>query len=106
MGEQLEAILSELRAGYDRLYGDRLARIILFGSQARGDAKPGSDVDVMVILRGAVDANQEGKRTDDFIAAVCLKHDALVTPVYISEKRYREEVSPLMLNVRREGVPI
>jgi predicted nucleotidyltransferase len=106
MGEQLEAILSELRAGYDRLYGDRLARMILFGSQARGDARPGSDVDVMVILRGAVDANQEGKRTDDFIASVCLKHDALVTPVYISEKRYREEDSPLMLNVRREGVAI
>ena len=36
--EQLKNILAELRQRFEELYGDRLAEIILSGSQARGDA--------------------------------------------------------------------
>ncbi len=43
-------ILSKLKAGLEDLYGDRLAGVILFGSQARGDATENSDIEVMVVL--------------------------------------------------------
>jgi len=32
-------------------HGDRVRRIILFGSRARGDARPDSDYDLLVVLR-------------------------------------------------------
>jgi predicted nucleotidyltransferase len=34
-----------------RRHGDRVRRIILFGSRARGDARPDSDYDLLVVLR-------------------------------------------------------
>jgi uncharacterized protein len=90
----------------ETLYGDRLLRLVLFGSQARGDAEPDSDIDVLAVLRGAVNPSEEGRRTDSLLAALCLRHEIVVTPIFVSEERYREEMSPLLLNAKREGVPV
>src|SRR5207247_1562686 len=43
-------LLRRLRSELERLYGDRLERVRLYGSRARGDARPDSDWDVAVIL--------------------------------------------------------
>ena len=46
-----DPIIALVRDGVRRLYGDRAERIVLFGSRARGDARPDSDYDVIVFLR-------------------------------------------------------
>jgi Xaa-Pro aminopeptidase len=47
-----DPILKRFRAALDRLYGDRLERVVLFGSRARGDHKKDSDYDIAVFIRG------------------------------------------------------
>ena len=59
MNAQLKTILTELGDNFRTLYGDRLVRLVLFGSHARGDAVPGSDIDVLVVLRGPVEPGVE-----------------------------------------------
>ena len=54
MPKTLETLLAELRHRLSGLYGDRLAGLFLYGSQARGDAVTGSDIDVLVVLKGPV----------------------------------------------------
>jgi predicted nucleotidyltransferase len=54
MNEKLQTILTELRRRFEALYGERLVRMVLFGSQAREDAELGSDIDVLVVLKGPV----------------------------------------------------
>ena len=44
-------LLTRYRAALDNLYGDRIERVVLFGSRARGDAHMDSDYDVAVFLR-------------------------------------------------------
>ncbi|MDQ3605141.1 MAG: nucleotidyltransferase domain-containing protein [Gemmatimonadota bacterium] len=39
--------------------GDRLVRIILFGSRARGNARDSSDYDLLVVLREPIDCAEE-----------------------------------------------
>ena len=102
----LQPILAELHRGLEAIYGDRLIRLVLFGSQARGDAKPDSDIDVLVVLQGPVDSGEEISRCSEFKAALCLTHGIVISSVYVSEDQYRNEQSPLLLNVRREGVPV
>jgi predicted nucleotidyltransferase len=50
------------RAALDILYGDRIERVVLFGSRARGDAREDSDYDVAVFLKGLADRWQEVDR--------------------------------------------
>ena len=80
--------------------------MVRFGSQSRGDADPDSDIDVLVVLKGAVAPCEEIARTLDDVAEVSLTHDAVLACVFISEDRYERAQSPLMLNVRREGVAV
>src|SRR3984957_5093512 len=47
--------LSRFRQALHEMYGNRLARAVLFGSRARGDARPDSDYDVAVFLKSPPD---------------------------------------------------
>ena len=54
-----DPILKRFRAALDALYGDRIERVVLFGSRARGDTREDSDYDVAVFLKGLADRWQE-----------------------------------------------
>jgi predicted nucleotidyltransferase len=104
MDDKLTVIITELRWQFEVLYGERLVRMILFGSQARGDAEPESDIDVLVVLQGPVDPGEEIARTGEVTALLSLKHDVVISRVFISAEQFSGEQSPLLLNVRREGI--
>jgi uncharacterized protein len=104
MTETIQRVITEARALLEREYGDRLAEVILYGSQARGDAVEGSDVDLLVVLRGEVSAGDETSRMSWPLASLSLRHDTVVSCVFISQSRYQTERSPFLINVRREGV--
>src|SRR4051794_34501184 len=46
-----DPILKRFRTALDEIYGDRLERVVLFGSKARGDAGEDSDYDIAVFLK-------------------------------------------------------
>jgi uncharacterized protein len=46
--QKTDPILVRFRSALEALYGDRIERVVLFGSRARGDAHPESDYDVAV----------------------------------------------------------
>jgi predicted nucleotidyltransferase len=104
--EKLNHILAELRSQLEELYGARLIHLVLYGSQARGDAMSGSDVDVLVVLAGPVDPATEIERVTPITAVLSLEYDIVISCVYISEERYIQENRPLLLNVRREGIAV
>lgn len=102
----IASALEEYRLGLEILYRDRLCRVILFGSRARGDAGRCSDLDVALVLRGNVDVGEEIVRTSRLRQQICLKHELLISSIYISERDWREKRSPLLANIRREGIDL
>lgn len=104
MTPQLQNILKELRQRLEELYGERLEKLVLFGSQARGDAEPDSDIDVLVVLKGEVNLGKEVERTSDLRVKMSLEDDIIVNPVFISSERYKRGKTLLMKNILTEGV--
>jgi len=94
---QLQTILGKLRHRLSAIYGDRMDDIILFGSQARGDALPDSDIDIMVVLHGDEDPAIDQPQADDAVYDLCLDYDTVIIPIYISSKHYQTMNSPLMI---------
>lgn len=96
-------ILTLLREYLQQEYQERLERIILFGSQARGDATSASDIDVLIVLKDPVNASTELNRTSQFIAQLCLDHNILISRLFLPLSRFDTENSPLLRNIRQEG---
>jgi len=106
MNDSLKPILAELKQRLTELYGERLSQLILFGSQARGDATEDSDVDVLVVLEGEVDLATEVKRTSDLRLEYSLEKGLLISPTFISVSRYRENNLPLMIEIQSDAVTL
>ena len=54
-------MLTRFRKVLDEMYGSRLDRVVLYGSRARGDARPDSDDDVAVFLHDMDDRDETGQ---------------------------------------------
>ncbi len=103
---QLKRILQTLRQGLDRALGPELAQVVLYGSQARGEARPDSDVDVLVVVKGNVNYPELMERTSEIVASVSLQYDVVVSRVFASQAQYENAQLPFYVNVRREGIAI
>src|SRR5256885_2991472 len=106
MDDKLSAIIVELRRQFELLYGERLVRMVLFGSQARGDAEPGSDIDILVVLKGPVSPCKEIARTSEIVADLSLRFNEVISCVFMDEERFTHRNGPLLRNIRREGIAI
>ena len=86
-------------------YGNRLERVVLFGSRARGDARPESDYDIAVFLRGMVDRFQELDRLARLSTDLIDETGHVVNAMAYRAGAYNER-TPLMREIRLEGVDL
>ncbi len=100
----LALILAQLRQLIEQSYGDQFKQLILFGSQARNEALSDSDIDVMVVLEGIENTSAAYDRMSQFVADLCLEYDVLISCVVIPDDVFQTRETPLLLNVRREGI--
>jgi predicted nucleotidyltransferase len=98
--------VEELRQSLARLYGERYAGLYLYGSYARGDFREESDVDLLLLLKGAVNSMAELNRLSEMLSDLCLRHDVLIAVYPVPEEWLTVRKSPLFENVRREGVAL
>lgn len=99
-------VLRQLQRDLQHELGDQLEDILLFGSRARGEGRPDSDVDVLILLKGEFDYGELIRRTSSLVAALSLEHNIVISRAFATKARYETEQSPFYINVRREAVPI
>lgn len=106
MSTQVEQAVRDFVGQLRALYGDRLRRILLYGSWARNEATEDSDIDLAVVLGGEVQPSREIDRMIDLITDVNLEYGVLLSVYPVSEDNYLHTNSPLLINLRREGVAL
>ncbi len=99
-----DAILKRFRAAVTEIYGERLARVVLFGSRARGDAEPDSDYDVAVFLRDMPDRFAEMNRLADLSTALLDETGEFLHVMPYLAETYNDPRMPLMHEIRAEGI--
>jgi Uncharacterised protein family (UPF0158)/Nucleotidyltransferase domain len=97
--EIARAVAEDLRT----LYGRRLRRVLLFGSWARGDAHPESDIDLLVVLDRVESPWQELRRMDEILWRHSYRSDAVMSAVPAGEDELGEAAPPLLIRAQAEG---
>lgn len=103
---QLRKILIEHRERLHKILGGDLDSVVLYGSQARGDATDESDIDVLCILKGPFDYGEMILRTGEVSAAISLNYDVVISTAFVTRADYDNRYTPFLMNVRREAMPV
>lgn len=100
----IDPVISGFTQAMRELYGPRIERIVLYGSRARGDAKPDSDYDIAVFLRDLSSRWNDVRRIADVELAIFDKTGAWVHAMPYPADSWRDTSSPLMREIRQDGV--
>ena len=102
----LQQTLNQLKQQLQQIYQDQLVSLILFGSQARGEAEPDSDIDVLVILAKDINPVTEIKRNNSLITNLSLETNQLINCIYLSQQDWHNQKTPLIQNIQKEGISV
>lgn len=102
-----QAALEAFVAGLCERYGDRLARVALFGSRARGEGDAESDLDVLVVL------DDGDWRFRDAVALVAfepmVEYGVVLSPLVVDLADYtwwQEHHAPIYRNISVDGIDL
>src|SRR6202521_3203288 len=90
MARIVDPVLSRFRAALDEVYGERIERVILFGSRARGDARPDSDYDVAVFLKDLDNFGQEAGRIAEIETDILYDTGVIINAMPFKAGSHRE----------------
>ncbi len=101
-----DRLLTKIKSCLKRVYRDRLCGIILYGSEARGESTPDSDIDIIVLLEGKIDYSKEVRTCIHALYSLILELGRSISPVIVAIDEYNAAEWPLYRNARREGIMV
>ena len=101
-----DPILKRFRTALEEVYAERLERVVLYCSRARGDARPDSDYDVAVFLRDMPDRVAELYRLADLSTAILEDGGEFIHAMAYPAGSYNDPRVPLMHAIRAEGIDL
>ncbi|RMH11970.1 MAG: nucleotidyltransferase domain-containing protein [Gammaproteobacteria bacterium] len=96
--------LRRLKAELAALYGSKLAKVILYGSYARGDYHADSDMDILVVLKKpAISLARELERIARLAVRFDLQNATWASLLPLPEERLQDPDTTFLKNVLAEG---
>jgi uncharacterized protein len=101
-----DAIRKEIRSRLEAAFRERLQGVLLFGSAARQEARPDSDLDLMVLLQGPVRLGRDLETIVRALYPVQLELEVPIHAIPVSGKSFEAGGYGLYRGAKREGVPL
>ena len=99
---QEKEILVQFKVKVEKILGDRLDRLVLFGSRSRGDEEPDSDFDLLATVRSLQKTDRE--RIFDVAAELLLEYDTVLAVLVLPAEDFTEDrYFYLYENIQKEG---
>ncbi|MBI5177908.1 MAG: nucleotidyltransferase domain-containing protein [Nitrospinae bacterium] len=99
-------IVKEYKEGLQRLLGDDLLDVFLYGSQARGTSHPGSDIDVLCLMKVPQNYGELIKRSSELTSSLSLKYDVILSRTFVTKADFDNRQLPFYMNVRKDHVTV
>jgi len=103
---EIEPLLPRIKKLLERIYGDRLVEVILYGSFAKSTPTEDSDIDVAVVLKGEVYKAKEIDTIYEVLYELMLETGEFISVFPLSEEEVGNSVWPLYHHIRTEGIKI
>ena len=106
---ELQVVLEKIKDRSEKLFGQALDKIILYGSYARGDYTDESDIDIMIILNCSDrDVRKMRRMATEIASDISLEQDVFLSILLRDKKHYEENIEffPFYRNISREGVAV
>ena len=100
------AILVKCKKTLAQTYGERLKGVILYGSLARKQPTPSSDMDLLILLAPPVDYFMELRRLVDVLYPIQLESDRLISAKPVSVNDFEAGSISLYRNAKKEGIAV
>lgn len=98
------SLAREYKRRVDSAFNGRVAKMVLFGSRARGDAHEESDWDIAIFLTGEP-SSDDLNRLADLGTDLLYETGQFIQPLPLAGRRLEED-SYLLRAIRAEGVPL
>jgi predicted nucleotidyltransferase len=103
---QKEDLLKQIKYCLMDVYHQRLRGIVLYGSEARGQAGANSDLDILVLLDGPVDYGRDLDTNLKALYPLSLQIGRRISAKPVAPSEYESLDCPLYRNAHREGIMI
>ncbi len=101
------SLAQTVKAALQALYGDRLAKLILYGSYARGEQQEGSDIDFLVVLKDKdIKTGEELRFMNSVLYDLDLRFNTTISAHPTTLNRYNTSNYLYYKNVRKDGVEL
>lgn len=88
-------------------FGDRVVKLVLFGSHARGEATEESDVDILVVIDDLTPS--DGREIDEIVGDILTRMDVVLSPLVLTAARFAElraRERRIAREINRDGIPV
>jgi predicted nucleotidyltransferase len=104
MDEKIKQLIDRIKAHLRKVYGEKIKKVILYGSYVRGEATSESDIDILLLVDQSLNSFEVRESLSDLLFDILLDEGELISVIAIPEKLYENYNSPFLLNAKREGL--
>jgi predicted nucleotidyltransferase len=104
--EEALEIAAKVRSELEKLYGQRLCGVYLYGSAARDQLTPDSDIDIAIVLDEIHSRFEEHELTGDLASEISLQYNTLVSFFFVPQCDYEQGKYSTYRAIKREGIAV